>query len=210
MNKGSKNMLRITKNFLIFFLILFNFITDVFANLSNNNSSGFYVGVDPSKTNNKVGNIDNSVTTESKLADDRYYGYKFSGGGFFVSPELFMNSNNNLSVQSSGNSSNTQTQRGALGATYDVKANFGYEFSEYVSGFVTYDLGAFSYRPGQKNVTVGSGTATSSAVGIGSQINLSNSFGLKLIYTQQQFENSAVGGGQIRSNVFKVGTVYNF
>jgi len=71
-------------------------------------------------------------------------------------------------------------------------------------------LGSFAYNPRQKTVVVGSNRATNSAVGIGSQINISSSFGVKLMYSQQQFESSAVGGAQVRSEVVKLGTVYSF
>ena len=200
------------KKFLIIFLIFLSSTEVSFAKSVNND--GFYVGVDPEKTNNKIGNINNAVSLDSKIAEDRYYGYKFSGSGFFVSPELFMQNGNKL-VNNNNSSANSVGQNspqvsGALGATYDVKANVGYEFNKHVSGFVTYNLGSFAYNPQQRNIAIGSGTATNSAIGIGSQINLSNSFGIKFMYTQQQFENSATGNGQVRSDVVKFGTVYSF
>lgn len=200
------------KKFTIFFLIFCVISAFSFANAVN--KDGFYVGVDPEKTNNKIGNINNAVSLESKIAEDHYYGYKFIGGGFFVSPELFMQNGNKL-VSNNISSPNSTGQNspqigGALGATYDVKANVGYEFNKYFSGFLTYNVGSFAYNPQQRNIAIGSGTATNSAIGIGSQINLSNSFGIKFMYTQQQFENSATGNGQIRSDVVKFGTVYSF
>ncbi len=200
------------KNFLIFFLIFIGITANVAAYSEDGN--GFYVGVDPSKTNNKIGNVNNAVSLDSKIAEDRYYGYKFSGNGFFLAPEVFMQKGNNVApVQNGGSSTNSSTPNqvgGIPGVTYDVKANVGYEFNRYVSGFVSYDLGSFAYNPGQKTVVIGSNKATSSSVGIGSQINISNSFGIKFMYSQQQFESSAVGGAQVRSEVVKLGTVYSF
>jgi hypothetical protein len=204
------------KNFLTFIFIFFSCVTSATANFKN--GEGFYVGVDPSKTNDKIGKVDNSVSPDSKIAEDRYYGYKFSGGGLFVSPEIFMQSGQASSYTQT--SSSNATTSGSVAKPdqlnvvpnvgYNVKANVGYDFNRYVSGFVTYDLGTFSYNPGQKSVTVGANKASNSAVGIGSQINFSNDFGVKIIYSQQQFENSATGGGQVKSDVIKLGTVYSF
>lgn len=214
------------KNFLIFFLILVTYAASSFARYDD--GSGFYMGVNPEKTNSKIGNADNSVSLDSKVAEDRYYGYKFSSGGFFVAPEVFMQNGGNLNTtQNAASNTSTTTsstttanssaaksnQIGSIpGMTYSVKANVGYEFNHYVSGFVTYDLGSFAYSSNGRGqqVTIGSNRANSSAVGIGSQINLSNRFGVKIMYTQQQFENSSVVGGRIRSDVVKLGTVYSF
>jgi len=191
------------KNFLIFFLILFS--STVFA-AENKAIDGFYVGVDPTKTDNKIGNINKAVSVDSKVNEDRYYGYKFADAGFFISPEVFMQNGNLNSTNSGGQKSN---QIGANSATnYNVKANVGYEFNNLVSGFVSYDLGSFSYNSGQKTIAVGA--SNNRILGIGSQLNLSKSFGVKIIYSQQQFENSAVSGGRIKADVIKVGTVYSF
>lgn len=200
------------KNFLTFFLIFISIAANAFSRVDD--VDGFYVGVDPSKTNNKIGNANHAVSLDSKIAEDRYYGYKFSGNGFFLAPEVFMQNGNNVApnqISSSSTNSSSPNQVGGIpGVAYDVKANVGYEFNHYVSGFVSYDLGSFAYNPRQKTVVVGSNRATNSAVGIGSQINISSSFGVKLMYSQQQFESSAVGGAQVRSEVVKLGTVYSF
>lgn len=206
------------RNFPALLLIVCGFSFNAFANSEHNN--GFYVGVDPSKTNNKIGSVDRTISKDSKVAEDRYYGYKFSASGFFVAPELFMRNGTSLSTTQSGvanndnsSTSNSPNQIGTLpGVTYNVKANVGYEFNHYVSGFVSYDLGSFSYSSAAhtRQVSVGANRANNSAIGIGSQLNLSDSFGVKFMYTQQQFENSSVSGGRVRSDVIKVGTVYSF
>ncbi len=187
----------------------------VFADSSP--SKGFYVGVDPTKMNHKIGNINNSISEETKVAEDRYYGYKFSEAGFFIAPEVAMRSKNSqISFDSSKldnnyNSNNTTTNSAAANVSYNIRANIGYEFDKSFSGFLTYDVGSFSYVPAaQRPVAIGIGNAANSVVGIGSQINLSNSFGVKISYSQQQFENNSNGGGRIRSEVVKVGTVYSF
>lgn len=209
------------RNFLVVFLIIVGFSFGAAAH--SEHGDGFYVGVDPAKTNSKIGNVNNAVSLDGKVAEDRYYGYKFSSYGFFVAPELFMqngatgisatqNSSSNANSIAASNSGSANSIGPLPGITYNVKANVGYEFNRYVSGFLTYDLGSFAYSSGSGNrqMAVGANRANNSAVGIGSQINLSDSFGVKFMYSQQQFENSAVSGGRIRSDVVKVGTVYSF
>ncbi len=201
------------KNFLRRVLTFLFICLSCAANATNHpdDNSGFYVGVDPLKTDNKIGKIDNSVSVDSKVPEDRYYGYKFSGGGLFVAPEVFMQNGTQIVTSPiSGTTTKSDQTTAVPNVSYNVKANVGYDFNPRVSGFVTYDLGTFAYAPGQRSVTVGANRATNSAVGIGSQINFSNSFGVKIIYSQQQFENSAVGGGQVKSDVIKLGTVYSF
>lgn len=194
------------KSFLVIFFIIAICGNNVFA--ASSNSDGFYVGVDPAKTNSKIGNANKAVSLDAKVAEDRYYGYKFSNQGFFVAPELFMQNGTNLT--SGTNNSTADANSKQLGVTYDVKANLGYEFNRRFLGFVSYDLGSLAYGSSQRQFAIGANRANNSMVGIGSQINLSNDFGVKFIYSQQQFENSATGGAQIKSEVVKVGTVYSF
>ena len=195
------------KNLKIFLLILF-----LSGNaLSQEDKGGFYSGIDPVKTNNKIGHIDNAVSVDAKIDEDHYYGYKFGDEGFFVAPEVFMKNGSKLDNTRFSTDRNGQSGSPDSGVTYDMKANFGYDFNRSFSGFVTYDVGSFAYNPGQKTVAVGSNLNNNSAVGIGSQINLSNNLGLKMMYSKQQLNNSnATNSGQIKSDTVKVGTVYSF
>lgn len=180
---------------------------------ANQVDDGFYVGVDPTKMNNKIGNANNAVSVDSKVEEDRYYGYKFSEAGFFVSPEVSMQSSTTLSTNSNSESNNSNSSSNnsiAPGVVYNVRANVGYEFDKSFSGFITYDVGSFSYSQNQRNIGIGANNLFSSSIGVGSQVNISNNFGVKFSYSQQQFENSAAAGGQVRSDVVKVGTVYSF
>lgn len=203
------------KKYIIIFLTLLMPVKNLHANHSDDNHGGFYVGVDAAKNDNKIGKIDNSIAGNT-VEEDRYYGYKFSGGGFFLSPEIFTekplistSSKNNKS--STNNKKTNPTTNSAINANYGLKANIGYDFNNHFSGFLTYDVAKFSYNAGQGSVTTNQNDKLdNSTIGIGSQINLSDSFGVKILYKQQQVGSSSVAGGKITSDVIKFGTIYNF
>lgn len=175
---------------------------------------GFYVGVDASRNDEKIGKIDNSVAGD-EVDQDRYYGYKFSGGGFFVAPEVFLEKDDQISsVNNSDNPNQVQPSDQAdiskANANYGLKANIGYNFNRYFSGFLTYDVAKFSYDSNQGLFSINASKATNnSSVGIGSQVNFSENFGLKILYSQKQFESDTVSG-QVKSDLIKIGTVYSF
>ncbi len=188
---------------LLFILIIFS--SDLFAKDSGLISKeNFYVGVDATKNDKTVGKIDNSVAAD-KVEEDRYYGYKLGNKGFFVAPEV------SVSKTSSANSAQKSSNISNPFVDYNLKANVGYDFSKHISGFVTYDVAKFSYNSSQGGINAASSfNSTSPVVGVGSQINFSNDFGVKFSYSQQQFQNSSNGSGKINSDVINVGTVYSF
>ncbi len=207
------------KNFWFVLCVCFSYVIPAFA-APKQSVDGFYIGIDPEKIDTRAANPNNAISSDSKVKEDRYYGYKFSNEGFFVSPEVFMQNGINISNpqasfalpqrNNAAQNSSAPTVPGATGVTYNVKANVGYQFNHDVAGFVTYDVGSFAYSPNQRSLVVGAGALNSNSVAIGSQVNISNSFGVKFSYGQQQFENSAVSGGRVRSDVVKVGTIYSF
>jgi hypothetical protein len=202
---------------MIKFLTILLVITFSSANLFAQNllQDGFYVGVDAAKNDEKIGKIDNSVA-QDKTVQDKYYGYKFSGGGFFLAPEVSVEKNNQVSTDSTNADQNQvslpdQTDIAKANASYGLKANVGYDFNQYFSGFVTYDVAKFSYNPNQGVGAIDASKASNnSTLGFGSQINISDSFGVKVLYSQQQFDNNSASGGKVRSDIIKVGTVYSF
>lgn len=204
------------KKSLIIFLTFLLSTGNLYAKYNGANG-GFYSGVDAAKNDEKIGQIDNSVV--AKTEDDHYYGYKFSGAGFFLSPEVFSEkANQTLTTQSTTSSSNiasnskkTTNTTAATNTNYGLKANIGYDFNRHFSGFVTYDVAKFSYNARQSAVTTGANSnLNNSTIGIGSQINFSDSFGVKILYNQQQFGSRSVSGGKVTSDVIKFGTVYSF
>jgi hypothetical protein len=204
------------KKSLIIFLTFLLSTSNLYAKYNGANG-GFYSGVDAAKNNEKIGQIDNSVV--AKTEDDHYYGYKFSGAGFFLSPEVFSEkANQTLTTQSTSSTSNatsnskkTTDTTATTNTNYGLKANIGYDFNRHFSGFVTYDVAKFSYNAGQSAVVTGANSnLNNSTIGIGSQINFSDSFGVKILYNQQQFGSRSVSGGKVTSDVIKFGTVYSF
>jgi hypothetical protein len=169
---------------------------------------GFYKQVDPTKVDTKRGYIDRSVSLDSKVSRDRYYGYKLGDKGLFVAPELFVGKQD---LKMSGQ--NSTTSAGASGANsrikYDLKANIGYEFMNDVSGFVVYDVGSVSYDKNQKAANFTKNAPRNSAVGIGSQVEISDDFSVKLIYSQQT-NNGLGASGPAKTENVKFGTSYAF
>ncbi|MBM5782789.1 MAG: hypothetical protein FJ368_05145 [Pelagibacterales bacterium] len=195
---------------LLFFIIIFSL--DVFAKDSDLISKeNFYIGVDATKNDKTIGKIDNSVAVD-KVEEDRYYGYKLGNNGFFVAPEVSISKSPNQATQNSSTTSQTRLSDPLV--NYNLRANIGYDFNKYFSGFVTYDVAKFSLDSGQNSFGINANSNINSGnvpiIGVGSQINLSNDFGVKFSYSQQQFENSSNGNAKISSDVIKIGTVYSF
>jgi hypothetical protein len=182
-------------------LLLFFFITDGFAQ-KYEIDEGFYVGQDPVKFDDSKFDVDASVDVKSKPVDGKYYGYKFSGGGFFLAPEATRKLND-INVKSFSDPEGQAKDN----IDYNVKAHVGYDFDSGVSGFVTYDIGDFSYNAAQKAAAL---NKNNTAIGVGSQFKLSDDFSLKVTYTQQQNYDTNVEGGKIKSDVIRFGTSYSF
>ncbi len=195
------------RKFLLIFVVMISLVKPAW---SQSERDGFYIGVDPTKMNNKIGNANKAVSVDSKVAEDRYYGYKFSEAGFFVAPEVALKSHLSQAVDDVSKTNNSVPNSTIPNVSYNVRANIGYEFDKSFSGFLTYDVGNFSYISGsQRPIPIAGRNISNNVIGFGSQVNFSNSFGVKFSYSQQQFDNSS-GTGRIKSEVIKVGTVYSF
>lgn len=178
---------------------------------SENIKDSFYFGIDAGKNNEAIGKIDNSTANIAK--EDSYYGYKFGKDGFFLAPEVSMEkSGSHLNKSGFGNHNQNSNQTNVNDSkSYNLKANIGYDFNKNLSGFLTYDVAKFSYNSNQGATGINVNSVLgNSAIGIGSQINFSNDFGVKILYSQQKFDSNNASSGQIRSDIIKVGTVYSF
>lgn len=174
-----------------------------------NRKNGFYSGSDLTTINPQSRSIDNSLSPSSRAVNNNYYGYKFGDDGFFLAPELLSNSSNQSINAKLGGATATKSKAPSPSVNYNVNAKVGYEFNKGLAGFVTYDVGNISYNSNQKTLAVGA-NRNSTTIGVGSQINFSKDFGVKISYSQQQFENSSTSQGQIKSDIIKFGTVYGF
>jgi hypothetical protein len=171
-----------------------------------NIEDGFYSGIDPVKFDENQFDVDNSVASAEKPVDGKYYGYKFSGRGFFLAPEAFRRVNtSSLQVKDFGNSEGLAAEDNL---NYDIKANIGYEFNSNVSGFITYDVGSFSYDSTERSAAIGS--SNDSTIGFGSQVNVLDDFKLKVTYEQKEIDDTAINGGKIKSDFIRFGTSYSF
>ena len=191
---------------MIKFCLIVLSITFIPVNLfaSESLKDGFYVGIDPAKNDESIGKLDNSIP-ENDLNKDQYYGYKFSEGGFFLAPELFMEEGSH-DIALEGFSKDGSDEK----VNYDLKANIGYDFNKYFSGFISYDLAKFSYDSSQgvRGANIDQ-SAIGSTIGIGSQVNFSDSFGIKVLYSQQESIDSA-SGNEFEIDSIEFGTVYSF
>lgn len=176
-------------------LILLILPTTLLADVTIDES--FYTGVDPLRNDETIGRIDNSL--EEEFAQDKYYGYKISSDGFFISPEVFV-------TEGSADARLKDVET----LDYDVKANIGYDFNRHFSAFVTYDLLEFAYNPNQNSAQVEHNNEIGSQIGFGSQFNVSHDFGIKFSYSQRFEESPTSSSAQIKTEMFSVGTVYSF
>lgn len=172
---------------------------------------GFYTGFDPTKVDENKFEIDASVDKKEKPVEGKYYGYKFSNGGFFVAPEAMRHLD--LSSGNGGNLQVPSNDRSAAGLTaqdinYNIKANIGYEFSDQLKTFVIYDVGNVSVSSASKSAKFNQGQ--NSNLGLGSQIQISDDFVIKVTYSQQQLNDASANQGRLKADVVRFGTSINF
>jgi len=166
---------------------------------------GFYVGFDPTKIDKNKFEIDSSIDKKEKPVEGKYYGYKFSNGGFFIAPEAMRNLN---LENTSASSQNITTALVAQEINYNVKANIGYEFSNQFKSFVIYDVGNFSVNSANKSAKF---QTQNTSLGLGSQIEISNGFVIKVTYTQQQLNDASLNQqNRLKADVLRFGTSINF
>lgn len=166
-------------------------------------NDGFYTGLDPTKIDDRKANLDKSFNVKEKTPDGKYYGYKFSEGGFFLAPEAIKKS---ATLQKNTVLQDPNFLQKNDNLNYNVKANLGYDFNKSFSGFVTYDVGNFSYDATQRRTSFVAGQ--NAEVGVGSQMKFDD-FSAKVTYSQQN-GYSATNGGQIKSDIIRFGASYNF
>ena len=168
---------------------------------------GFYVGFDPTKVDENKFEIDSSVDKKEKPVEGKYYGYKFTNGGFFIAPEAMRNLDLGNNVQALGATQNGTSSLLAQEINYNVKANIGYEFTDQFKSFVIYDVGNIALSSANKSAKFQS---QNSSLGLGQQIEISNGFVIKVTYTQQQLNDATTNQGRLKADVLRFGTSINF
>lgn len=190
--------------------ILLTFFFWEFGALAQNYKidEGFYVGFDPTKVDENKFEIDSSVDKKERPVEGKYYGYKFANGGFFIAPEAMRNLDAANSLQTPGIAQNNSLALAAQDINYNVKANIGYEFSDQFKSFVIYDVGNFSVSSANKSAKFQN---QNTSLGLGSQIEISDGFVIKLTYTQQQLNDATLDQqGRLKADVLRFGTSINF
>lgn len=169
---------------------------------------GFYTGFDPTKIDENKFEIDASVDKKEKPVEGKYYGYKFSNGGFFIAPEAMRNLNlgDNLQNPTAPQINNSVLLEQEI--NYNIKANIGYEFTNQFKSFVIYDVGNFSVNSINKSAKFQN---QNTSLGLGSQIEISNGLVIKLTYSQQQINDATLNQqGRLKADVLRFGTSINF
>ncbi len=100
---------------------------------------------------------------------------------------------------------------------YGVKANFGYEFTNKFSSYLSYGIASVDQLDNFPSVNDSKGKWQTAAIyGIGSIYNMNDNWGIKTEFNSQRFNTrySYYGGptttSKVRINVLKVGVIYWF
>lgn len=191
-----------------------------------------YKGVDPAQNNPQNNSNDNSI--EKPQNNNFYYGYKLSTNsrnGFFVAPEISLNNINNsniIDIKNNNQNSNQQnssqpsiianstinTRATNQQNSYIFKTNIGYDFNRHFSAFISYNVANLTIGNIQSSPNIMTNNFNRDNLAIGSQINISNNFGIKLYCSNQQLINNANNQQNSNQNIgcnnLKIGTVYGF
>ncbi len=195
----------IKKFVLIIALILYSPFF-VFANFNQDSYAYKVVDTDFTALENKD---PLKVAKEKNKIDNQFsYGYKLSTGSFFIAPEigkqsfLFQNTSQNIQGERSGFNPNL---------AFGVKTNLGYDFNNHFSAFIGYNLGGLAFDKEQMARRVKLNPLQLGSITIGSQINITQNFGVKINCSQQNsIINSKNQQNMAGCNNFRIGTVYGF
>lgn len=154
--------------------------------------------------NTKINNIENlKLLQELEAPKTKTYSYEINKGGIYFEPEAIAKrqeiTSNNLA----------QEIEKEQFLNYNLRSNIGYEFSKYFTGFLSYDLGNIGIDSVNKNVNLGINYSTIRINGVGSKINFSDDFGMKIIYREQDL----IGNGNSnidKSQEINLKTILNF
>jgi hypothetical protein len=128
--------------------------------------------------NPSISNIENikmllDKENQGKSLDENY-SYEIEGAGVFIEPQAIQTSQ-----------INPDTGVPQQNMDYNLQSNIGYAFSKHFTAFLTYNLGDVSYDPSQKNIDLDINTSVINFNGVGSKINVSDDFGVKIMYFQR-------------------------
>ena len=145
---------------------------------------------------------------KSKIDNQFLYGYKLSTGKFFIAPEV---GNQNIAPQNI--QQNIRGEKGVFNPNFafGVKTSLGYDFNNHFSAFIGYNLGGLAFDKEQMAGRVKLNHLQLGSITIGSQINITQNFGVKINCSQQ---NSIINTNDQQNimgcNNVRIGTVYGF
>ncbi|MCE2687571.1 MAG: acyloxyacyl hydrolase [Rickettsiales bacterium] len=191
----------IKKLILIIFLALYSPLS-VLANFNQDSYAYKVVDTDFTALENKD---PLKVAKEKNKIDNQFlYGYKLSTGRFFITPEV---GKQNFAVQ------NTQIENNNFNPNFRfaLKTSLGYDFNNHFSAFIGYNLGGLAFDKEQMAGKVKLNHLQLGSITVGSQINITQNFGVKINCLQQ---NSIINSNNqqniVGCNNVKIGTVYGF
>lgn len=154
--------------------------------------------------NTKINNIENlKLLQELEAPKAKTYSYEINKGGIYFEPEAI---SQNQEITNNNLAQNLEKEQSL---NYNLRSNIGYEFNKYFTGFVSYDLGNIGIDSVNRNVNLGIDYSTIRINGVGSKINFSDDFGMKIIYREQDL----VGNGNLnidKSQEINLKTILNF
>jgi opacity protein-like surface antigen len=188
-----------------------------------NAKDGAYVGVDllASHAQYKLHNLyslgQSRVDSNYDIGVGASVGYKKSFNQFFVTPEIFYDYLNSSTKDYHHNIAPYDQDTMEIRSRYGVKANFGYDFTNKFSGYLSYGMAMVDHLDNFPSVNDSLGKWQTAAIyGVGSIYNISNNWGIKTEFNSQRFNTryQYYGGpsttSKVRLNVLKVGLVYLF
>ena len=181
-------------------LMLF-FIFALFANIS-------FAAVD-----DKVGNVNYlKILQDKESSKNQDYGFEVEGAGLYLAPTITTLSGDDIGdVAKVENFQDSLKNGQKTDLNYQLNSNIGINFNKYFTGFLAYDLGAFGINSETKNINLNIDSSTIKLNGFGSKVNFSDDFYLKLIYFENDIDQSEQNNLDIdKDRQFQLNGVINF
>ena len=199
----------IKKLILIIFLTSYS-LSSVLANFNQDSYAYKVVDTDFTAPDNRD---PLKVAKEKSKIDNRFlYCYKLSTGKFFIAPEVGNQTLTSQDIQQN-TQQNIQGEKGVFNPNFafGVKTSLGYDFNSHFSAFIGYNLGGLAFDKEQMAGRVKLNHLQLGSITIGSQINITQNFGVKINCSQQ---NSIINSNNQQNimgcNNVRIGTVYGF
>lgn len=188
-----------------------------------NAKDGFYVGADLLASHAKY-KIDDQYSLGQGRVDSNYdigvgvsAGYKKSFDKFFVTPEIFYDYLNSSTKDYYHTTVPYGQDTMEIRSRYGSKANFGYDFTNKFSAYLSYGVAMVDQIDNFPSVNDSRGKWQTAAIyGIGSIYNINDKWGIKTEFNSQRFNTryqyyqGETITSKVRLNVLKIGAVYLF